>query len=91
MKMFSEHFSLYEMMRSETAENHNIGNMPDATTDKTNTLGFGKSYIGFAKTLASKCLFADYQHVRCTFFKSKLSVKRQKRFPFLYRNANFIS
>ena len=30
-KMLSEHFSLYEMMRSETAESHNINNMPNAT------------------------------------------------------------
>ena len=30
-KMLSEHFSLYEMMRSETAENHKINNMPNAT------------------------------------------------------------
>jgi hypothetical protein len=30
-KMLSEHFSLYEMMRSETAESHNIDNMPNAT------------------------------------------------------------
>ena len=29
--MLSEHFSLYEMMRSETAESHNINNMPNAT------------------------------------------------------------
>ena len=56
-----------------------------------NKLEYGKSYIGFANKLVSKRLFADYQYVRCTFFKSKLSVKRQKRFPFLYRNANFIS
>ena len=90
-KMLSEHFSLYEMMRSETAENHNIGNMPDATTDKTNTLGFGKSYIGFANKLTSKRLLAGYQYVRCTFCKNKVSSKRQTVFPFRYRNANFTS
>ena len=30
-KRLTEHFTLYEMMRSETAETHNIDNTPDAT------------------------------------------------------------
>ena len=31
LKRLTEHFTLYEMMRSETAESRNIDNMPDAT------------------------------------------------------------
>ena len=66
--------------------------------DKTNTQGFGKSYIGFANKLASKRLSAVYQYVRCTFCKTKCRANVNLHFHFYIetqtlhrRNANFVS